>query len=69
MTLNHLNILSDNWGEAVSSRPIQIVGFSKPWTVTIATVNDKKVLAENFGHDYQRTTILQFDLEVTARST
>ena len=61
--LQALAIDAKVWGEAVSSRPIRLVGAPTPWDVTIATVTDSTALIPAFGADFKTTRALTLTVD------
>jgi hypothetical protein len=68
--LKVLNVPQEIWGEAVSSRPIRLLGAEKPWNVTIATVTDSAALIPALGEDLRKTVVteLSFDALVDIKT-
>ena len=55
--LEYLGVPGEQWGEAVSKRPLKLIGQDHPWNVTIASVKSSAVLAPLFGDNLMSQTV------------
>ena len=51
----HLGIKSDDWGDAVSQRPLRLLGESKPWDISVCTITNHSELERCFGPELKMT--------------
>ena len=61
--LKVLNVPNEVWGEAVSSRPIRLLGADRPWDVTVATVTDSAALIPALGEDLRKTVVVEISFD------
>jgi hypothetical protein len=59
-----LEIPNDMWGDAVEPRGVLVMGFDKPWSVTIGTVNNPDPLKVIFGDDHKGTVVMTVDVRL-----
>lgn len=60
---HYLGIDSNYWGDAISQRPLRLVGEATPWDISIATVSDFDVLRNCFGPDLKHTVACELEVE------